>query len=209
MADSEPTASAAPVVVLVGAPNVGKSTLFNRWSDRGRAIVTDRPGITRDRIYGTVSAASGIFTLCDTGGLMRGSGSDRLFRPQADGRGDRRGLPPDLRGGRPERPDAARDRDRIAAAIARQAVDRRGEQIDNPLEQFRAAEFHRLGCGEPIPIAAQHGIGIADLLDAVERALGRCPPRRQRICRRRESPSSAGPMSGNPRSSTVSWEKSE
>jgi GTP-binding protein len=165
-----------PLVVIVGAPNVGKSNLFNRLIGARKAIVTDRPGITRDRIYGTVAVGDGVFALCDTGGLMPGD-SDRMstfVRKQTeeaieqadllvfvvDGRNGLTPLEEELAG-------LLRSRGKpVITAV---------NKIDNPVEEFRGAEYHRLGCGEPITMSAEQGIGTTDLLEAIERVLSPLP----------------------------------
>ncbi|MGH7676385.1 MAG: GTPase, partial [Gemmatimonadales bacterium] len=80
------TGSRAPTVAIVGRPNVGKSTLFNRLLGRREAIVDERPGVTRDRHFGTVDWNGRRFWLVDTGGLVPGAGDslDRAVRDQVE-----------------------------------------------------------------------------------------------------------------------------
>src|SRR5262249_12650701 len=74
--------SSLPLIAIVGRPNIGKSTLFNRLIGQRRSIVTDEPGITRDRIYGTVSWHGRSYEIVDTGGIIPGEESEipqRIF----------------------------------------------------------------------------------------------------------------------------------
>lgn len=155
-----------PTVVLVGRPNVGKSTLFNRLTRSRDAIVHDQPGLTRDRHYGHGRIGSKPFLVVDTGGLEPVA-KDGIYREmarqtlQAVDEGDvvvmlvdaRQGLTP---------------QDRTIAEQLR----RTGRQlwlVVNKAEGLpsaaAAAEFHELGLGEPLPISAAHGEGIRDLVE--------------------------------------------
>ncbi len=157
-----------PVVALVGRPNVGKSTLFNRLIEEPLAIVEDVPGTTRDRIYADAEWGGITFIFIDTGGLL------------------------------PESPDnlASSVRQQVAIAIAESdviiflvdvkegptAVDMEIAQLlrrsskpvilavnkaDNEIRRQEAVEFYELGLGDPIPLSALHGTGTGDLLDAI------------------------------------------
>ena len=155
-----------PRIALVGRPNVGKSTLFNRICGRRKAITDGRPGSTRDRNYAQTSWQGRSFELVDTGGLLLGS-DDPLLGPaskQAEvaiAEADVVLLILDARAGL--LPDDQ--------AIARQ-LRREGKQVRvvvNKVEEQAQdiSEFARLGWGEGHAISAEHGLGIGDLLDAV------------------------------------------
>ena len=157
-----------PIVSIVGRPNVGKSTLFNRLIGRRRAAVADEPGVTRDLNYGDVEELGRAFTLVDTGGFEPASEDEilRQVREQAtlaiedsdvivflmDGRA---GLTP---------------QDREIAGMLRRAekpVLYAVNKIDAPSLEAGAMEFYGLGASEVIPVSAEHGLGLADLMDAV------------------------------------------
>ena len=153
-------------IALVGRPNVGKSTLFNRICGRRKAITDGRPGSTRDRNYAQASWQGRPFELVDTGGLLLGS-DDPLLGPasrQAEvaiAEADLVLLVLDARAGL--LPDDE--------AIARQ-LHREGKKVRvvvNKVEEQAQdiSEFTRLGWGESHAISAEHGLGIGDLLDAV------------------------------------------
>ena len=177
--------SEPPVVALVGAPNVGKSTLFNRLIGSRRAIVTDLPGLTRDRIHGVVKTGGRVFRLYDTGGLTgaeeRGpSGSEprdwmaSAIRAQtlaAIEESRALALVVDARAGL-----TAIDRD--LARLLRE----RGKpvvlvvnKVDEPERPALWAEFHALGFERVAAISAEHGLGIAELLDEIEAVAGPLP----------------------------------
>jgi GTP-binding protein len=161
-----------PLVAIVGVPNVGKSTLFNRLVGRRRAIVTDEPGVTRDRLYGDVDAAAIAFRLVDTGGLsLRGHGplARDLERQANRVLSEARAVlfVVDGRLG----PTAA---DREVADMLRRAslpVIVVANKIDVPALEPLVGELHELGLGDPVAVSAEHGLGIDVLLAAVERVL--------------------------------------
>jgi GTP-binding protein len=157
-----------PVVVLVGRPNVGKSTLFNRLTRTRDAIVVDVPGVTRDRHYGEGKLGERPFLVVDTGGLepTTGSGIFVEMKRQADqaiAEADavvfvldaRAGLTPDDR-------RIATDLRKRHARVWLAANKAEGIQSD-----VASAEFHELGMGEPIAISAAHGEGVRHLLETV------------------------------------------
>src|ERR1700737_3268397 len=159
-----------PIVALVGRPNVGKSTLFNRLIGEHRAVVHEKPGTTRDRLYGTAEWRDREFTIIDTGGIGLDTGDGDLLadvRLQAE--------------------EAMRQADIIVwvvdAAVGLTAADYEvadklrpskkpvilaANKAENQRRQMDAvAEFSPLGFGEPIVISALHGEGTGDLLDAI------------------------------------------
>ncbi len=159
-------------VAVVGYPNVGKSSLVNRLAGTREAVVHERPGITRDRKELAAEWNGREFALVDTGGVdlkdldeLAGSIRDQARAALADAAvavlvvDARAGLRP----GDSELADLLRRSD-LPVIVAANKCDSPG---DIPL----AAEFHRLGLGEPIPVSAVHGLGTGDLLDAVVEAL--------------------------------------
>jgi len=162
-----------PIVALLGVPNVGKSTLFNRLLGERRALVADQPGTTRDRIYAPWRASGKTCLLCDTGGFV-GPGAEGLQEEIerqtfiAVEEADVIVLVVDGRAG-----VTAGDRD--LAVRLRSASDRvllAWNKADDPRLAQQATEGFELGLGEPIPVSAEHGLGIADLIDAIS---GRIP----------------------------------
>jgi GTP-binding protein len=169
---SELPAAGVPTLAIVGRPNVGKSTLFNRIVGSRRAIVGDEPGITRDRLYGEAEWRGHRLRIVDTGGIIP---EDKDFIPSEifrqakvalaesdavimviDGRTEVTG--PDLelarlmiRGGKP-----------LFLAV---------NKIDSAKQERLAGEFHRLGIRKLFPISAEHGRGVDDLLDSIFEAL--------------------------------------
>ena len=155
------------VVAIIGSPNVGKSTIFNRIIGDRRAIVDDEAGITRDRLYGTATWLKKSFTLIDTGGIEI---ADRPFQEQiriqaniaieesdviifvVDGR---LGVTKD---------------DRMVAKIlqkSKKSIILAVNKIDEGFMAANAAEFYSLALGEPIPVSGLHGVGIGDVLNKV------------------------------------------
>jgi hypothetical protein len=146
-----------PVIALVGRPNVGKSTLFNRMTKSRDAIVADFAGLTRDRHYGDGRLGKREFIVIDTGGFEP-DGRDRHLHGdgQADAPGGGRGRCGDLRGRRARRAVGAGPRHRRLPAHAGQAVRAGGQQGRRHDRGPQLAEFHELGMGEPHP-----GVGRA------------------------------------------------
>src|SRR5262245_41077487 len=155
----------APVVAIIGRPNVGKSTFFNRVLGTRRAVVHDRPGITRDRNAARAEWSGRNFMLVDTGGFLPAAaqGRDALVRRQAEiaiDRADAVLFMVDAKTGPTDLDRAiARNLRRHGkrALLVVNKVDKAGDAVVH--------EFHRLGLGEPLPISSEGGIGIGDLLD--------------------------------------------
>ena len=161
-----------PVVAVVGRPNVGKSTFFNRVLGSRIAIVDDRPGVTRDRNFGRAEWAGRSFYVVDTGGVVEGSDEplDRAVRQQAmaavteadlilflvDGKAGIHPLDEKLT-------DVLRKADRPVLLVV--------NKVDNLPNDPAHHEFWSLGMGEPLPVSAVSGKGTGDLLDHVLAAL--------------------------------------
>jgi GTP-binding protein len=164
-----------PIIAIVGRPNVGKSTLFNRLVEERLAIVSDKAGTTRDRLYGNAEFAGREFVVVDTGGL------------ELDARADLPGTPAAMLAGVRAQAKAAIDEadaivfvvdveqgpapdDFEIAKILRQTskpVYLVANKADNPTREQDAVEFFKLGLGAPLAISALHGVGTGDLLDQV------------------------------------------
>lgn len=155
-----------PRIALVGRPNVGKSTLFNRICGRRKAITDGRPGSTRDRNYAQASWQGRPFELVDTGGLLLGS-DDPLLGPasrQAEvaiAEADVVLLVVDARAGLLPDDEAIARRLRREGKKVRLVVNK----VEGETQEI--SEFARLGWRESHAISAEHGLGIGDLLDAV------------------------------------------
>lgn len=157
-----------PIVAIVGRPNVGKSTLFNRLVGKLTAIVAEVPGTTRDRNYAEASWGSRQFTLVDTGGLEPAPSSEIFDQVKAQ---VQRAMAEanvilfvvDARDGvTPTDEDIAQLLRRAGKPLV-VAVNK----VDNPQRRLEAVEFHRLGLGAPVPFSAYHGTGLDDLMDDV------------------------------------------
>ena len=156
------------LVAIVGRPNVGKSTLFNRLTQSRRAIVSDTAGTTRDRQYGKCSWNSKEFSIVDTGGWV--VNSDDIFEAAirrqvlvATEEADLVLFLVDVSTG-------VTDWDEDVAMILRRAklpVILVANKVDNSSEYYEAAEFYKLGLGEPQCISAATGGGTGDLLDLI------------------------------------------
>jgi GTP-binding protein len=156
-----------PVIALVGRPNVGKSTLFNRLTRTRDALVADQPGLTRDRKYGVGRLGSRPYLVVDTGGISGDrEGVEALMEQQvqlAIGEADRILFLLDAR-------DGLTGGDESIAAVLRRTgkpitlVVNKTDGIDY---DSHSGDFYRLGIGEPVPIAAAHGRGVHGLIDTV------------------------------------------
>jgi len=163
-----------PIVAIVGRPNVGKSTLFNRLAGERIAVVEDLPGTTRDRVYADITWGERELTLIDTGGFEPRPDSDlrQKVKHQAEvaiEEADVILFMVDVLDGVtiPDQEIAEtlrRSRKPIILAVNKADNDQRSQQ---------AFQFHELGIGEPLAISAHHGIGVSDLMDEV---CARLPP---------------------------------
>ena len=166
---------AKPIVAIVGRPNVGKSTLFNRLVGERLAIVAEIAGTTRDRLYGDVEFAGREFIVVDTGGLELDEHADLPGTPTAM-----------LAGVRAQAQMAIEEADAVIfvvdveqgptpndfeiAKILRQTskpIYLVVNKADNETRAQNAVEFFQLGLGEPIALSALHGVGTGDLLDKI------------------------------------------
>jgi len=166
-----------PIVAIVGRPNVGKSTLFNRILGRRKAVVLDTPGVTRDRNYGVAEWAGRSFLLIDTGGYDSAAarGVAALVREQcllAIEEADAVVFMVDVQAG-----DNPADHE-IAQLLRRSGkpVFLAVNKCDSQSRETEAADFYRLGLERLFPISAEHNRGVGDLLDAVTSALPPAPP---------------------------------
>jgi GTP-binding protein len=179
-----------PIVAIVGRPNVGKSTLFNRLVGERKAVTSDIPGTTRDRILGDTDWRGMAFTVVDTGGIEvyepRGA---RDIAPLSEGSAE---FIPQIRA---QALTAVEEADLVVMMVdAEQGITAADEEIaeilrktekpiliaankaDNEKRRVDAVEFYALGVGEEVyPISAIHGTGTGDLLDGIIEALGNAP----------------------------------
>lgn len=156
-----------PVIALVGRPNVGKSTLFNRLTRTRDALVANRPGLTRDRQYGIGRIGPRPYVAVDTGGLTgEESGLDGLLAKQvwlAIEEADHVLFMVDAREGLTPGDIEVAERLRRLAKPCTLVVNK----SDGLAPELAEAEFHALGLGEPVAIAAVHGRGVTQLMDQV------------------------------------------
>jgi GTP-binding protein len=160
--------STHPLIAIIGRPNIGKSTLFNRLIGQRRSIVTDEPGITRDRIYGTMRWSGRSFEVVDTGGMIPGDESEipKKIIEQAELAIDAASLILFIVDGRTA--IAAPDQE-LARLLRRtgKPVFLVINKIDSEKQNADTAEFFRLGFRDVFPISSEHGRGITELLDQV------------------------------------------
>jgi GTPase len=163
-----PRPLARPIIAIVGRPNVGKSTLFNRLVGRRQAIVRDVPGVTRDRLYGQVAFERWQATVVDTGGFDPSSVEPLVegVRRQVltaldeadivlfvlDARAGITALDSEIAG-------VLRRSGRTVVVVA--------NKIDTGGMDSALADLYRLGFGEPVPVSAEHGRGVAEMLEIV------------------------------------------
>jgi GTP-binding protein len=164
-----------PTVVLVGRPNVGKSTLFNRLTKTRNALVADFPGLTRDRHYGRARAGDREYLVVDTGGFEPVATSGILFEmakqaKTAIAEADVVVFIVDARSGVAPQDVAIADLLRRSGRPLVLAVNK----AEGLPPERTVAEFHELALGEPLPISAAHGENVRDL---IEHALSRVAPR--------------------------------
>lgn len=167
--------SRLPLVAIVGAPNVGKSTLFNRLVKKRAALVTNEPGVTRDRIYGEVLEGTRPFRIVDTGGLRWDDvpfGREILLQAEAalveaklvlfvvNGRTGATALDQEVS-------SFLRRRGATVLLVA--------NKVDGPGQDDAIHELHALGLGSPFGVSAEHARGIDELLEAIEERLPLAP----------------------------------
>jgi len=162
----------ANIVAIVGRPNVGKSTFFNRLVEQRQAIMDDMPGVTRDRHYGYAEWIGKYFTVIDTGGYV--TGSDDKFESEI-----RKQVESALEECTAvifmvDCKDGLTDYDKEFANIIRKSkkpVFVAANKADTPNKNIEAAEFYALGMGEVYPISAENGGGSGELLDELVKVL--------------------------------------
>jgi len=165
---STPASSHLPLVAIVGRPNVGKSTLFNRLTHSRRSIVGDEPGITRDRIYGDIEWDGRIVRLVDTGGIVT---DDKEYIPSEIYAQARTGIEEAdlLLMVVDARTELASPDFTLAKMLIRggKPVYLVANKVENPTVAAAAENLRQLGIPEFFPVSSEHGLGIGDLLDAI------------------------------------------
>lgn len=174
------SAEQLPLVVIIGRPNVGKSTLFNAITGTRRAIVGDEPGITRDRINGFATHRGRPFRITDTGGIIV---DDKDFIPAQIYRQARRALEEAAQivyviDGRTEITAADRDLIRLLRQEGRR-VCLAVNKIDAPSREGLVGEFYQLGVAEVFAISAEHKLGIREMLDYLTRDFPEAPAKQE------------------------------
>ncbi|QXE00286.1 ribosome biogenesis GTPase Der [Terribacillus sp. DMT04] len=166
------------VVAIVGRPNVGKSTIFNRLAGERISIVEDTPGVTRDRIYTEAEWLNQPFNIIDTGGIEIGDAPFLVeIREQAELAIQEADVIVFMVNGR----EGITGADEEVAKIlfrSNKPVVLAVNKVDNPEMRDQIYEFYSLGFGEPFPISGTHGLGLGDLLDAV---VGHFPERAEMV----------------------------
>lgn len=161
-----------PVVAVIGRPNVGKSSLFNRFLQKRIAVVDEQAGVTRDRNYAVCDWAGRDFYLIDTGGIVPDSSDlmEKLITDQTDFAINEADLVLFL-------VDAQIGIDSVDMKIARSLKREKKKcllivnKVDNQELELQIYEFMKLGLGEPVPVSATVGLGVGELLDKLVEAL--------------------------------------
>lgn len=154
-----------PTIAIVGRPNVGKSTIFNRIAGERISIVEDTPGVTRDRIYATGEWLGRQFSIIDTGGIDLG---DQPFMEQIKQQAEIAIAEADVILFIGSAKEGVTDADELVAKIlyrSKKPVILSVNKVDNPEMRNEIYDFYSLGLGEPYPISGSHGLGIGDVLD--------------------------------------------
>ena len=171
------------VVAIVGRPNVGKSTLFNRIFGQRKAIVEDFPGVTRDRNYADVTRYAKPFTLIDTGGFEPVSDERMLVQMREQSQlaieeADVIVFVMDARGGlTPSDQEVAGLLRRVKKPVLYVV-----NKVDGDRQEEEACEFYGLGIESFYPVSAEHGRGIGDLLDGILDELPPAPAEEDERC---------------------------
>lgn len=158
---------AKATVAIVGRPNVGKSTIFNRLAGERISIVEDVPGVTRDRIYAQAEWLNNTFNVIDTGGIeLSDEPLLNKIRHQAEIAIDEADVIIFIVSGKE---GITSEDEEVAKLLFRsnKPVVLAVNKIDNPEMRHQLYEFYSLGFGEPFPISGSHGLGLGDLLDEV------------------------------------------
>ena len=158
-------------VALIGSPNVGKSTIFNRIVGKRTSIVDDQPGVTRDRIYANCEWLGVNFSLIDTGGIEL---EDRPFQQQIRAQADIAIREADVIVFVADGKIGLNSDDKYIARLlykANKPIVLAVNKIDNIEKMADVSEFYALGLGDPIPTSGVHGIGIGDILDKIIKLL--------------------------------------
>jgi GTPase len=169
----EPANTASlPTIAIVGRPNVGKSTLFNRIAGSRRAIVGDEPGITRDRLYGDAEWGGRQFRIVDTGGILPEEKDlipAEIFRQARVALNQAAAIVMVVDG----RTELAAPDLELARLLrkANKPLFLAVNKVDSDKQSALVADFHRLGIREIFPVSAEHGRGVDDLLDAAVEVL--------------------------------------
>ena len=155
------------IVAIVGAPNVGKSTIFNRIIGDRKAIVNDEAGVTRDRLYGVGEWLTKTFTVIDTGGIeIKNAPFQAQIRAQVEIAIEEADVVIYVGDGK-----AGVTNDDLYASKMLRKANKKVILAVNKIDDFSKIDsihdFYSLGLGEPMAISSAHGIGIGDLLDKV------------------------------------------